>query len=93
MSVMLFEGFGVQFLAEAWPNHPFNPANNVNGMDGDKNGDGKGLEMHQLADPRVTRLQEIYVRWLVEGLNHFDNLLYEISNERRIPARPTGNTT
>jgi hypothetical protein len=81
MSVMLFEGFGVQFLAEAWPNHPFNPANNVNGMDGDKNGDGKGLEMHQLADPRVTRLQETYVRWLVEGLSSFDNLLYEISNE------------
>jgi hypothetical protein len=81
MSVMLFEGFGVQFLGEAWPNHPFNPANNINGIDGDKNGDGKGLEMHQLADPRVTWLQESYVRWLVEGLNRFDNLLYEISNE------------
>lgn len=42
VSVMLFEGYGVQFQKEAWANHPMNPANNINGVDGDKNGDGKG---------------------------------------------------
>ena len=81
MSVMLFEGYGVQFQREAWANHPFNPANNVNGIDGDLNGDGKGIEVHQLVQPGVTRLQEAYVRRVIETLNRFDNLLYEISNE------------
>jgi hypothetical protein len=81
VSVMLFEGYGVQFQADAWPNHPFNPANNLNGVDGDKNSDGKGIEVHQLAVPRVTVIQEAYLRWLVTGLNDFDNLLYEVSNE------------
>ena len=81
MSVMLFEGYGVQFQKEAWANHPFNPANNVNGIDGDRDGDGKGIEMHQLGQPQVTRLQEAYVRRVVESLNRFDNLLYEVGNE------------
>ncbi|MCU0980538.1 MAG: hypothetical protein MUF25_15410, partial [Pirellulaceae bacterium] len=29
----------------------------------------------------VTEIQEAYLRWLVTGLNEFDNLLYEVSNE------------
>lgn len=78
---MLFEGFGVQFGKEAWANHPMNAANNINEVDGDKNGDGKGIEIHQLAKKRVTKLQNAYLRWLVTGLNEFDNLLYEVSNE------------
>jgi hypothetical protein len=81
ISIMLFEGFGVQFLADSWPNHPLNSANNVTGINGDTNGDGKGLEVHQLADPQVTRIQENYVHWVVKGLNEYDNVLYEISNE------------
>ena len=81
MSVMLFEGYGVQFNTEAWAHHPFNPANNVNGIDGDADADGRGIEVHQLAVPAVTQVQEAYVRWLVEALNHHDNLLWEISNE------------
>jgi len=81
ISIMLFEGYGVQFQAEAWLNHPFNAANNINGIDADRNGDGKGLEMHQRSDPRVMRLQEAYVRKVIQTLNRFDNVLYEISNE------------
>lgn len=81
VSVMLFEGYGVQFQPDAWPNHPLNPANNVQGVDGDKNGDGKGIEIHQAAKKRVTKIQKEYLCWLVTGLNEFDNLLYEVSNE------------
>ncbi|MBN1911892.1 MAG: hypothetical protein JW818_19275 [Pirellulales bacterium] len=81
ISIMFFEGYGVQFQRDALANHPFNSANNINGIDGDKNGDGKGIEIHQLASKSVTRLQEAYVRWIVEGMNRFDNVLYEISNE------------
>ena len=81
VSVMLFEGYAVQFQADAWPHHPLNPANNMQGVDGDKDGDGKGIEVHQLAKRRVTKIQEAYLTWLVTGLNDFDNLLYEVSNE------------
>ena len=81
MSVMLFEGYGVQFQPDAWPNHPLNAANNVQEVNGDKNGDGKGVEIHQAARKRVTKYQKEYLRWLVTGLNEFDNLLYEVSNE------------
>jgi len=81
VSVMLFEGFGVQYGKDSWSNHPMNAANNINGVEGDKNGDGKGIEIHQLAKKRVTQVQEAYLRWLVTGLNEFDNLLYEVSNE------------
>ena len=32
-AVMLFEGWEIQF-SDAWQNHPFNAANNVNGVEG-----------------------------------------------------------
>jgi hypothetical protein len=81
VSVMLFEGFGVQYGKESWSNHPMNAANNINGVEGDRNSDRKGIEIHQLLNKRVTKLQEAYLRWLVTGLNEFDNVLYEVSNE------------
>ena len=58
VSIMLFEGWGVQRIAGVWKFHPFNRENNVNGIDGDKDGDGKGLEIHELAIPAITALQE-----------------------------------
>jgi hypothetical protein len=81
VSVMLFEGWGVQFSPGAWKGHPFNGANNVNGIDGDADGDGKGLEVHELVVPAVTEVQEAYVRKVADTLADLDNVLYEISNE------------
>ena len=46
VSVMLFEGWAMQFSAGAWEGHPFNKQNNINNIDGDQNKDGKGLEIH-----------------------------------------------
>jgi len=86
VSVMLFEGWAMQFSAGAWEGHPFHRQNNVNGIDGDKNKDGKGLEFHNLADPAVTALQEAYVRKVIDTVNVFDNVLYEISNENHPPS-------
>jgi hypothetical protein len=88
VSVMLFEGWGLQFSPGAWAGHPFNPANNVNGIDGDANGDGKGVEIHELGRPAVTAIQEAYVREVVDTVNEFDNILYEISNENHPPSTP-----
>jgi hypothetical protein len=88
VSVMLFEGWHVQFLAKEWrwASHPFNAANNVNGVDADVDGDGQGLEVHTLANRRVTAIQEAYVRKVIDTVNGFDNVLYEIANESHVGA-------
>ncbi len=81
VSIMLFEGWGLQFSPGAWEAHPFHPSNNINGVDGDANGDGKGIDVHTLRNPRVVELQRAYVRKVVDTVNDLDNVLYEIGNE------------
>lgn len=88
VSIMLFEGWGLQFSPGAWEGHPFHSDNNLGGIDGDANGDGKGLEVHELANPKVTARQEAYVRKLIDTVNDLDNVLYEISNENHPPSTP-----
>ena len=83
VSVMLFEGHG-QHASRApwcWDGHPFNPQNNVNGVDGDPDQTGRGLDTHTLRIPAITAIQEAYVRRLVVALNDLDNMLFEIANE------------
>lgn len=86
VSVMLFEGWAMQFSPGAWQAHPFNKANNVNDVDGDVDGDGNGLEVHELAGAKVTAVQEAYIRKVIETVNDLDNVLYEISNENHPPS-------
>ena len=86
VSVMLFEGWAMQHSPGAWEGHPFHPKNNANGIDGDANGDGKGLEVHELADPKVTAVQQAYVRQTIDTVGDLDNVLYEISNENHPPS-------
>lgn len=81
VSVMLFEGWGMQFVKDAWRAHPFHPENSINGVDADTDGDGRALELYTLALPQVTALQEAYVRKVIETVGDFDNVLFEISNE------------
>ncbi|MHC4406051.1 MAG: putative collagen-binding domain-containing protein, partial [Planctomycetota bacterium] len=64
-----------------WEGHPYHRDNNVNAVDGDRNGDHEGRETHTLAVPAVTRLQEAYVRQVIDTVGDLDNVLYEISNE------------
>jgi hypothetical protein len=86
VSVMLFEGWGLQFSPNAFENHPFHPDNNVNGINGDWNGDGIGVEVHELGDERITAIQQDYVEHVIETVNEFDNVLFEISNENHPPS-------
>ncbi len=86
VSIMLFEGWGLQFSPNAWENHPFHPDNNINGIAGDMDGDGKGLEVHTLLNPGITALQEAYVRKVIDTVNDMDNVLFEISNENHPPS-------
>jgi len=84
VAVMLFQGWSVEGKSagrEVWNRHPFHALNNVNGIDGDANGDGQGEEVHTLGHPEIIAIQEAYVRRVVQMLNDLDNVLYEISNE------------
>jgi hypothetical protein len=88
--VMLFQGFSSDHLGgdgrddNPWFGHPFNANNNVNGINGDPNGDGLGREIHSLAVPAIIDLQKKYVKKVIDTVNDLDNVLYEICNECRI---------
>jgi len=87
VGVMLFQGFsldkrrGNAEQGNAWHGHPFNSANNVNGINGNPSGDDTGREVHELRVPEVTRLQEAYVRKVIDTAGDLDNLLWEVGNE------------
>jgi len=89
VGVMLFQGWSIYShgYGNPWPVHPFNEANNINGINGDADKDGEGKEVHTLQVPAVTRLQEAYVRQVIDTLNDLDNVLYEITNEAAIFSR------
>ena len=81
ISIMLFGGF--QEAGPNWSGNPFHRANNINGIDGDPNKDGAGLETQTLAEiPKdIAEAQKAYIRKVVDTVNDFDNVLFEISNE------------
>ena len=85
VSVMLFEGWSVEKKGQVgnpWQGHPFNSANNINGVDGDLDGDGEGKEVHTLRVPEeITNLQKSYVRKAIDTLSDLNNVLWEIGNE------------
>jgi hypothetical protein len=85
VSVMLFEGHSLQHSDPPWrwAGHPFHKDNNVNGVDGDVDGDGMGVETHSWLgrDHPITRYQWAYVRKVVDTVGDLDNVLYEVANE------------
>jgi hypothetical protein len=84
VSVVLFQSLNSSSQkkkSNPWTAHPFNRDNNVNGMNGDANGNGLGEEIFTAAIPAVTSLQETYIRKVVDTLNDFDNVLYEINGD------------
>ena len=89
VSIMLFQGWSVirhstfDEWENPWRGHPFNAANNVNGIDGDPDGSDDGSEIHTLQDPRIRALQEMYIEKVVDTVNDLDNVLFEVCNECR----------
>ena len=88
VSVMLFQGWSVgrdgfreYKWGDPWAGHPFNRANNVNGVDGDPEMTGEGWGVHTGQDRSVQAIQERYVEKVVDTVNDLDNVLYEICNE------------
>ena len=86
LSVMLFEPYG--FLGgedvqgqRLWDGNLFHAANNVNGIDIDRNHNGLGEEFFTLQDPAVVAIQKAYLEKMVDSLGDLDNVFWEISNE------------
>ncbi len=86
-AVMLFHGWSLHKTGadygDPWPFHPFNVANNVNGVDvpyTQVDGDEHAC-LHSILNPDVLARQEVYVRQVIETINDLDNVLYEIINE------------
>lgn len=94
VSIMLFDGWSIEMKRpwgvanNPWPGHPFNRDNNINGIDGDLNGDGEGGEIHTLRNPAITALQDTYVRKVIDTVNDIDSVLYEIANESTKDSAP-----
>ncbi|MGI6209391.1 MAG: DUF6298 domain-containing protein [Anaerolineae bacterium] len=83
VSIMLFEAWCLRHAhpeADPWPSHPYNLLNNINGVNGDPNGDGKG-DVYTLDVPEVVEYQKAYIRKVVDTVNDLDNVLFEIINE------------
>ena len=84
VSIMLFDGWSVESKFgghDPWIGHPYKLDNNINGINGDVNGNGYGEETHILTGTPVTALQEAYARKVIDTVNDLDNILYEVSNE------------
>lgn len=88
VAIMLFQGWSVEFKdwgyapgKKPWLSHPFNAANNINGVDGDPDETGDGLRVHTLTLPEINELQRTYVRRVVDTVRDLDNVLFEITNE------------
>jgi hypothetical protein len=83
VSVMLFEGYCVKNARpgrDPWLSHPYNIQNNVNGVDGDPNKDGRA-DIYCLDVPEVVEYQKRYIRKVIDTVGDLDNILYEILNE------------
>lgn len=68
-----------------WPLHAFNRNNNINNVDGDPNNTEKGIDGKQgfcsMGNPKALEYQKAYIRKVVETVNRFDNIYFEIANE------------
>ena len=80
-AVQLFQGFSYNRPAhcgkQTWSGHPLNAQNNINGVNGDRNGDGQP----DLDDSQVREQHAAYLKKIVDTVDDLDNVLYEVVNE------------
>jgi hypothetical protein len=80
--LMFFHGYSTRNDGrDFWSGHPYYKDNNINGINGDPNGDGQGMEIHTMQIPAITKRQEAYIRKILDTLNDLDNVFYETGNE------------
>ncbi|PCH59890.1 MAG: hypothetical protein COC05_05740 [Gammaproteobacteria bacterium] len=68
--------------------NPFNINNNINNIDVDTNANDIGEELYRLPLPtHIKAIQEAYIKRVVDTLNPFNNVLYEVCNECLIDSK------
>lgn len=73
--VMLFDGWSVQW-SPGKDSDPYNGPNNANNI-----APASLRDVDTLNVPAIVNVQEAYVRKVIDTLNDFDNVMYEIANE------------
>jgi hypothetical protein len=80
-AVQLFQGFSYnkehECGVQTWSGHPYHRQNNINGIDGDRNGDG----VVDIDQPAVRELHAAYLKKVVDTVDDLVNVLYEVINE------------
>ena len=79
VAVMFFDGWALHLspVPDNVEGHPFNAANNINGVGIRSIVDYQVLPL----DPRVQALEEAYIKRVVDAVHDLPNVLYEVANE------------
>jgi hypothetical protein len=84
VQLVLIDGWIFRIPA-LWKFHAYNVDNNVNHVDGDPKRTGMSTDPEygscSLGNSRVLEVQKAYLRRLIDAVNEFDNVLFEVSNE------------
>jgi len=64
-----------------WAYQAFNPQNNIQGVNGDPDGDGDWFEISDGSLPAISARQDAFMRRMVDEVNPLDNIFFEIVNE------------
>ncbi|WP_404425889.1 DUF6298 domain-containing protein [Nibricoccus sp. IMCC34717] len=87
VSVMLFQGWSLNKASNPTVNpgrhHPYAEGNNINGVSFPITNEDSNEQptLHSMGMPKILRLQEEYVRKVLETVNDLDNVLFEVINE------------
>ncbi|MDP3089630.1 MAG: hypothetical protein Q8N04_03060 [Nitrospira sp.] len=79
-SVMLFSSGHLEYDNYSI-GHPYQAANNGNGIDADRNGDGKVEETMTLVNLRITAFQDEYICKFVDTFKDIGGVMFEVTNE------------
>ena len=84
LHLVLIDGW-IFRVPELWRYHAYNIDNNVNHVDGDPKRTGMSTDPEQgscsLGNTGVLEVEKAYIRHIVDAVNEFDNILFEVSNE------------
>jgi len=81
VSIMLFDGFGLEFQRVATDGYWFTKANNIQGIDDGYTTGTSGYNSQTLSNSAITQIQDTYVKKVIDTVNDLPNVLYEIANE------------
>lgn len=81
LQLVIFDAWCLKNSEGHWDRHCFNGANNVNGINADKNGDGMGLEFCSLADEKIVTYQKRFIDEVLKVCATYDNIFFEVANE------------